>query len=383
VSSRADSLYNNAFSLINNVGVPNVEDMELQLQDLVLQGILSPEDAQAALAGDSAMGGITLDPALKQKQMASLAALQDLADNGGVTLTDQANLRKTMDQVNAEERGARDAIISNADARGMGGSGLALMSQMKNQQDAATRASNAGLDMTAKARDMALQALIQGGTQAGNVRSQDFNEQSQIAQGQDAISKFNAANQQQTNLANTAARNNAQQMNLQAKQAIANTNTAQRNSSQQYNKELQQKNYENQMNKAQTGANLLTGHAASSQAQSNADRENNQKLIGTALTAAAMFSDENVKEDVECFDPSAFLDSIVPKKYRYKDESMGEGERYGIMAQDLEKSPAGDSIVKDTPVGKAVDTAQATGPILASLGDLHHRLKRIEGDGHA
>jgi endosialidase-like protein len=363
----------------DQIDTPNPADMELQLQQLVLQGVISPEDAQAALAGPSAMNGITLDPKTKQAQMQALEQLQGIGDNGGMNLTDQANLRNIQNETNTAARGQREAILQNANQRGLGGSGLELMNQMKNQQDSATRASSEGLGVAAQAQQRALDAIAQGGTLAGNIQNQDFNQQAQIAGAQDAISKFNAQNQQATNIANTAAHNNAQQTNLQAKQTVSNTNADLQNKQQQYNKQLAQTNYENELKKAAGKTGVATNNAQMGQAQDNADRQNTNQLIGTGLTAAAMFSDKNVKEDIKKFDASEFLDSIIPKKYKYKDPSMGEGERYGIVAQDLERSPAGDSIVKDTPRGKAVDTTEATGPILAALGDLHHRLKRMEG----
>jgi hypothetical protein len=211
------------------------------------------------------------------------------------------------------------------------------------------------------------------------MENQSFNQQAQVAGAQDAISKFNAQNTQQTNMLNTGARNNAQQLNLQTKQNIANANVDTKNKSQQYNKQLAQQDYDNKLKKAAGQTGISATNTSNQIAQDEADRQNTQKLIGTGLTAAAMFSDENVKEDVDDFDPSAFLESIVPKKYKYKDQQMGQGERYGVMAQDLERSPAGDSVVHDTPEGKVIDTKEATGPMLAALGDLHARIKRIEG----
>lgn len=271
------------------LNAPDTSEMELQLQQLVQQGVLSPEDAQAALAGDSAMKGITLDPALKEKQMASLQALQELADGGGMTLTDQANLRKIQDQVNTEARGSREAILQNAQSRGLGGSGLELMANLQNQQDAATRAASGGLDIAAQARDRALQAMIQGGQMAGDVRGQDFDQQAQVAGAQDAISKFNAQNQQQVNMYNTGARNDAQAQNLANKQEIANQNVGTRNTQQQYNKNLIQQNFDNEIKKRSGQAGIAQTNAAnagqSSQNQANA----NNQLIGGLIGAGSSF----------------------------------------------------------------------------------------------
>lgn len=268
---------------------PDTSDMELQLKQLVQQGVLTPEDAQAALVGDSAMNGITLDPALKEKQMASLQALQDLADGGGMTLTDQANLSKIQNQINTQSRGAREAILQNAQQRGLGGSGLELMSQMQNQQDAATRSSQGGLDVAAQARDRALEAMIQGGQMAGDVRNQDFNQQAQVAGAQDAISKFNAQNQQQINMANTAAHNNAQATNLQNKQDIANQNVGLQNTQQQYNKNLIQQNYDNEIKKRSGQAGIAQNNAANAGRDNQNQANANNQLIGGLIGAGSSF----------------------------------------------------------------------------------------------
>lgn len=76
-----------------------------------------------------------------------------------------------------------------------------------------------------------------------------------------------------------------------------------------------------------------------------------------------------------------FLDKLDAKSYTYKDPSApgtAPGKRYGIVAQDLEKSEVGKSIVKDTPHGKMVDTVQGFGAIVASQAELNRRLKELE-----
>ncbi len=55
---------------------------------------------------------------------------------------------------------------------------------------------------------------MQGGQLGGQMRSQDFGEQSSKAQAQDAISRFNAANSQSVQGQNVATKNTAQAANL-------------------------------------------------------------------------------------------------------------------------------------------------------------------------
>lgn len=59
------------------------------------------------------------------------------------------------------------------------------------------------------------------------------------------------------------------------------------------------------------------------------------------------------------------------------------GTRVGPVAQELERTPLGASVVSDTPVGKVVDRDQALGLALGLLGRTGERLDRLEGKGGA
>jgi hypothetical protein len=83
-------------------------------------------------------------------------------------------------------------------------------------------------------------------------------------------------------------------------------------------------------------------------------------------------SDEREKKAMEAFDETPGY------SYNYKDpDAMGSahGRQYGIMAQDLEKTPAGRSVVKTAPSGtKMVDTSRLA---LVEGAALNGALKRI------
>lgn len=359
--------------------LPSIADQELQLQELVQQGILTPEQAQAQLVGRSEMDGITLDPKLKTAQMEALAGLQDISSSGGMTNMDRANLNRIKSEEDAAARGKREAILSNAQARGMGGSGLELMSQMKNQQESASRTAQRDLDVAGMAQQRALQALMQGGDMAGRIQGQDFSQQAQTAQANDAISKFNAQNKQQVGMANVAANNDAQARNLAAKQSVSDINSNLKNQQQMHNKGLLQSNFENDMRKRQAQAGLAAQNAANSGQNSQNTANAWNQTGGMMLSAASMFSDERCKEEIEEFSPSDFLDSLTGYKFKYKDKKHGEGKHVGVMAQDLEKTEAGSKLVVDSPEGKIVDYAKAGPAIMASLASLNDRLKKMEG----
>ncbi len=360
---------------IQGVALPDIEEQKLLLQQYVEQGILTPEQAQAQLVGGNAYDDMNLDVEGRDAALASLRGLSDIASNGGMTASDRANLQKIQSQEQAQARGGREAILQNAQARGVGGSGLEMLAKLQNDQDAATRQSTRDLEVAGMAQDRALQALQQAGNLGGQINQQQFGQQAQVADAKNEISKFNAANKQQVNLTNVGANNQAQATNLASKQNIANANVDQANKQQQYNKELLQQNFGNQMNKAQGVASAKTAQAQ----QANDDREGNKKLAGSLLAAGATaFSDENLKDDISDFDASEFLDSITGSQYRYKNPKHGKGKQVGVMAQELEKTDAGKSMVQDTPQGKVVDYGKGLGVMMASMADLHRRLKGLE-----
>lgn len=368
-----------AVDALASLQTPDVTQMQIQLEQLVNQGILTPEQAQTYLQSPSAFNNIQTDPALQQAQQDALSSLQDIGE-GGMTDMDRAQLAQIQQQEQSSARGARDAILQQAQARGAGGSGMELLAQLQNAQDAATRQSARDTDVAGQAQQRALQALQAAGTLGGQMQQQSFNQQAQKAQANDAISQFNAQTQNQMGQYNTTAKNNAQATNLQNAQRIADANTATRNAQQQYNKQLAQQDFENRYKKAGGTASAYQNQAG----QFNAAGQQTMNLVGSGIqagaTAAAAASDERLKEDVEPFDASAFLDSLTPSKYNYKNPAKhGEGKQVGVMAQDVEKEVP--QMVKEGPDGKYLDYNKAGGPIFASMAELHERLKKLEGKG--
>lgn len=374
---RQSYLDQQAVDLIKNTDTPDISSMTLQLQQLVQQGQISPEEAQTYLQQQSEMNNISLDPRFKNAQLDALSSLQNISDNDGITSADQSQLNQIQTQEDTKARGAREAILQNAQARGVSGSGLELLSQMQNAQDSATRTSQRGFDVAANAQNRALEAIKQAGSLGGQLQTNEFNQQAKVADSNDAINRFNTTNQQNQNNLNVAARNDAQKANITNSQNVANSNVDIANKQMQYNKELAQKDFENRFKVNSAAAGALNKTGANATSNQNNDDATKRQLIGAGITAAAALSDKNLKENVEEFNPSDFLDNLTSYKYNYKNPKHGEGKQVGIMAQDLEK--AAPQMVEDTSEGKMIDYNKAGGPLFASLADIHQRLKKIEG----
>lgn len=113
-----------------------------------------------------------------------------------------------------------------------------------------------------------------------------------------------------------------------------------------------------------------------------ADRKAMAGKIGAGAQVGAslikMFSDENLKRDImEVTDfTKQTLGYLKPYLFHY-DKSVGiPGQMIGIMAQDLEKSSIGKTIVIEEEGKKAVDVQKAMSFILASLADINQRLEK-------
>lgn len=210
-----------------------------ELKQIALENPRWLEDLQAQQLEPSQMKYVTTDPRLRSQQNAALDALNQISESGGLTLQDRANLSDIQNQVATADKGRRDALLQNMNARGMGGSGLELLANLQSSQAATDRGMQSGLNVAGMAQNRALDAIMQSGNLAGNIRGQDFSEQSKKAEAADAIARFNAQNRQDVN-----------RYNIGGRQDMANQGVTIRNQNQMMPNQIAQQNYENQMNKA-------------------------------------------------------------------------------------------------------------------------------------
>ncbi len=106
--------------------------------------------------------------------------------------------------------------------------------------------------------------------------------------------------------------------------------------------------------------------------------------MSNPMTVGKALSDKTTKEGSALgrTAPAEFLDSIEPYKFRYKQGVEGEDpnhEYYGVMAQNVAKTPMGRSIVEKTPEGLKLDTIHGFGTTLAAMSNLNSRVRELEG----
>ena len=232
---------------------PSVENLQVSVQDAIASGKLDPKMGQAILQDPSFMKEVGANPQLVQAQEQSLQSLQDVGRAGGQDAMTRARMAETMGQVGQQERASREALQSQAQRRGIGGSGVDLAQQAIAQQRGADRAGMLGFQTAADAEQRALQALSQSGQLAGQMRGQQFSEDAQRAQAMDRIAQFNTRHRQQLQEANIGRDMQAQQFNL----GMGERNVDRQMQARYHNTGAYQKDFQNRAQRTQgiSGAN--------------------------------------------------------------------------------------------------------------------------------
>jgi len=160
------------------------------------------EQVAAVTLGPSAFEEINLDPRYEQAQFAALDKLGQISDEGGLTLTDKANLNRILGETDRAAASQNASVRNDMAARGVGGSGAELAMQLSGNQAQAQRGAEAGLDTAAMAEQRALDAIMARGEMAGSMRSQEYGEKSDAAKAKDKINQFNATQKSDANYYN-------------------------------------------------------------------------------------------------------------------------------------------------------------------------------------
>lgn len=258
----AKNAYEQSVRDLEAVGIPSVEAQRITLEQYQSQGKLTPELEEAIKLGDSNMGGIQTDGTSKEAQLRALSKLGEIGDSNGLTAGDRATMEGVQGDIDAADRGHREAAMSKMRARGQLGSGLELLAGLSGGQQSTTARHMAGLQAAGSAQQRALDAIIKGGEMGGNMRDQDFNEKAKAAAAQDEIAKWNASNSQDVRTRNSNRGNSAQEYNLTNAQNLSNANVDTRNKTETYNKGLLQQQYQSQLDVAKAKANARAGQAS-------------------------------------------------------------------------------------------------------------------------
>jgi len=275
----------NALEQIRQIQVPSAESMQIELQQYVQAGILTPEEAQYYAANPTEFAKIKINPKGEETQIQAIDKLMQIANSGGMDPQEQAALDQTVRALNAQEKGQRSSILQNAAQRGMLNSGMTTAAQLDANAAGAANANQQALQARADAATRAMQALTTAGSMGATLQGQDWQQAAQTASAADAINKFNASQQNETAQFNASNKNAAQGANLANAQGIMNANVAANNSNTTRNADLIQQNFTNQLNKSSAAAGMaqpLAGVQSQNSQDQNAFMGN---LIGAGATA--------------------------------------------------------------------------------------------------
>jgi hypothetical protein len=349
-----------------------------------IPGLQAPKAAQiAAVQGPQAAQLGTAGQELRGGQMEALNLIKQRATGAAPTVAEQ-QFRRNLEQTLAAQTAAANVAGTPAAQR------LAAVQGSQAMQAGAGEAAILGQQERAQAE----QALLGG---LGAVRGQDLQRgiaQAQLEQ-QAGLAGFQAATdraarqaqlEQQAGLtgfqteADRLARQTTLQAQLDDQQLQRMAQLESQLLQQGFTADQARQQAELTMRAQDLGVNTAAEQAAQ-QARAQAEQAKTGILGGItgalgSLGAAAILSDERAKENVTDGNQSvqAFLDSISPKDFNYKG---GNEKQTGVMAQDVEQTPAGEGMVEEMAGLKTVKPD--IGMLLASFGNLNQRLRQLEG----
>lgn len=236
---RAEGYLNQNMGLWNKLEVPELTWENLQAESY------DPSVAKETTVSE--------DPMLRSAQLSALTKMAGLAEDG-LSDVDQAVFAEARDGAEQMARGNREAVLANAQARGVAGGGMEFALKEIANQEAAKRAQSAGLQQAAdSARQRALYNEAYG-NMLGGVRQQDY-----------GVNRGNADILNQFNMANTNTRNQGQMYNIDNRQNAFKYNQDGRQGT-------QQQNFNNQVTKigGQAGVNTALREDALSESAANA-----------------------------------------------------------------------------------------------------------------
>lgn len=271
-SDKADKMRQAALDAFNSIKTPELQQLQVQLNNYVNAGKLTPEQAEAQLLSSNAFNEIVTDPSYVGAQKQALQQLQSIGTQGGLTAVDKAQLQDVTNQQNQQAKSRTASVLQDAQRRGTGNSALTSVNQLLEEQAAADRASQQGTGVAAQAQTRALQAMQAAGQQGGALESQQYGEQANKAQAQNAIDLFNKQTLNQTNLYNTQTSNAAQAANLANEQSINNANTQTQNANKEYNAQQVQQQYNDALQKANGTAGIYNNWASDATKQAATEK---------------------------------------------------------------------------------------------------------------
>lgn len=266
-NQQAEQALNDALTTYSNISVPTQQQLSLpQLQQYVNAGLMTPAQMQAYLQNSNAYALENVPQTGTAAMQQALGQLSSIADAGPMgTPVEQAQIAQNEQQMNNAVQGQRGAIEQQMEAKGT--PAAMIQAAMANQyvgQDAQQAYQNS-LNAQAAAYQAAVQAMSEQANVGSALQGMQNTQANTVAQAQNAMQQFNAANQQNAAAANANLQQQANQYNTQNAQNVANQNTGMQNARTAYNTAQAQTAFGDAMQKAQGMADIYAKQAGNYQ----------------------------------------------------------------------------------------------------------------------
>jgi hypothetical protein len=278
-----------AIDAIKSVGeVPNLSD-PIALQHYVDAGVLSPTLVQRLNLNADKATTLTENPADRNNQAMTLAALQQMSQNG-MSAADMAQFNQMRNQVGADTQAKTAQLLQQAQMRGQLGGGDTLAAQLSANQNGATNEASQANQQAIAAAQARAQALNSFGSLSGQVRSQDYNTQQFNTQNDILRQQFLDQNATARQNANVGATNNANLYNTQRSQSVSDANTAAGNAELARQRAAEAQAYQLKLQAAQSQASVYMGSQKYDQAQQAANAQGTANIMSGVGQLASTLS---------------------------------------------------------------------------------------------
>ena len=264
--------------------VPEISDQIVEWVDLLKEGRIAPGDVIKVAeqqAADSSLRGFSPSAKYGEATDAGLADLRKIAESG-FSLSDDAAMDEIRRRVATQERGQREAILQGAQARGVGGSGLEMQSNLMAQQSAADRNALENLMTAARGEDRRMAASGQAAQLGAGLRGQEFGEAKAMDEAERLINQFNTQMRMRKGESDAQRSERAQYQDLERSQQIADLNAQRRYEAALRNTGLQQQKFQNELGVGQA----LTSARGATAAGKSGRMDRKYRLLGGGIGGA-------------------------------------------------------------------------------------------------
>lgn len=285
-SGEASDAEKQALAALQKVQTPTAQALTLpELQQYTISQNMTPAQMQAFLQENNAFANQNIDQTGTDAQKAAISRLLEEANAGPEgSATNKAQQAEIQQDAARNLAGQRGAIDQQAQARGVPPGLLAAALQSQRAGEGQQDAHIAALQARSGNYQQALNALAQGGALGSNLQGRQNTQANTVAQAQNAMQQFNAANQQVASGTNAGFRQTANAQNTQNANQTGAANTGLANERTKYNANVPQQVFQNEMQKAGGVANQYgqIANNASQQGEQNAGIYSG--LIGAGAT---------------------------------------------------------------------------------------------------